>query len=272
MSPAPVDPEAALEYAARGLAVLPCAARGKRPLVEHGLHGATTDPELIREWWSQWPTANIGIRTGAGSFHVLDVDGPEGVETIRALGAEHGRPVRGPTVRTSTGSWHYYFRAPRRTVGNRARFVDGCDWRGERGYVIVPPSIGSNGVPYEWVRDLEVPLPDVPRWLLDLLLPMRPSVQTRQVIVRGSSAYANKAAELECFRVAGAAVGTRNDALNRAAFNIGTLVGAGLLDESVATHSLYTAAQRAGLPDKETIATIESGLRAGVAHPREVKR
>ncbi|MGH7487948.1 MAG: bifunctional DNA primase/polymerase, partial [bacterium] len=55
---------AALEYAARGWPVLPIRPRAKLPLTEHGLHDATTDPELITQWWERWPDANIGIRTG----------------------------------------------------------------------------------------------------------------------------------------------------------------------------------------------------------------
>jgi hypothetical protein len=64
---------------------------------------------------------------------------------------------------------------------------------------------------------------------------------------------------------ASAPEGTRNTTLNRAAFRLAQLAGAGMttLDELYAP-LLHTA----GLPDSETHATIASGFRAGHLHPR----
>ncbi|ACL56972.1 virulence-associated E family protein [Methylobacterium nodulans] len=66
----------------------------------------------------------------------------------------------------------------------------------------------------------------------------------------------------------------RNNRLNRAAFQLGTLVGAGVLDAAVATDRLMDAAIACGLVrDKgrdRAMATIESGLTAGAAKPREI--
>jgi hypothetical protein len=58
-------------------------------------------------------------------------------------------------------------------------------------------------------------------------------------------------------------VGCRNDTLNRAAFALGRLVGAGLLDEASVRHELTAAARYAGLGRDETTRTIRSGLTAG---------
>ena len=49
---------AALEYAAQGIAIMPCAARGKKPALprtgkEHAI--ATTDADQIRQWWTTRP-------------------------------------------------------------------------------------------------------------------------------------------------------------------------------------------------------------------------
>lgn len=74
--------EAALTYAATGLSVLPlhvpadgvcscggnnCSSPGKHPRTRHGLEDATADPAVVADWWRRWPSANVGIRTGAAS-------------------------------------------------------------------------------------------------------------------------------------------------------------------------------------------------------------
>src|SRR5690606_18359163 len=64
----------------------------------------------------------------------------------------------------------------------------------------------------------------------------------------------------------------RNNALNRKAFHLGGLVGAGLLDQAHVRAELYRAAEAHGHVAKhgarQTWATIDSGLRAGMAKPR----
>ena len=81
---------AALDYAARGLPVFPCLPRGKTPAVARGFHAATTNPATIRRYWTD-PDRNIGIPTGMPSgVWVLDIDGPEGEASLRALEMKHG--------------------------------------------------------------------------------------------------------------------------------------------------------------------------------------
>lgn len=80
--------------------------------------------------------------------------------------------------------------------------------------------------------------------------------------------YAQAALEEECAAVARTASGGRNARLNAAAFSLGTLVGAGALDESEATAGLMYAATACGLPDFEARATVRSGMVAGMRQPR----
>ena len=69
-----------------------------------------------------------------------------------------------------------------------------------------------------------------------------------------------------------AAPGTRNEALNKAAFSLGQLVGAGHLTGEVVVKHLYEASIDNGLikddGENAVLATIESGLNAGIANPR----
>src|ERR1035437_8572538 len=83
---------AALDYAAHGVPVFPCGPRAKEPITEHGFKDATTDDSQVREWWTKWPLANIGIPTGAVSGIVaLDID-PGGDESLADLRRQYGPP------------------------------------------------------------------------------------------------------------------------------------------------------------------------------------
>jgi hypothetical protein len=57
--------EEALFYAVDGFHVFPLKAGDKTPPTKHGFKNATIDEGQTRKWWSQRPSANIGIATGA---------------------------------------------------------------------------------------------------------------------------------------------------------------------------------------------------------------
>src|SRR4029077_13405082 len=82
------------------------------------------------------------------------------------------------------------------------------------------------------------------------------------------SAWARVALDGEADRVRSAPSGSRNSTLNRAAFSLGQIVGAGVLDASTVEHVLADSATASGLSEREAFQTIRSGLRAGVDHPR----
>lgn len=103
-------------------------------------------------WWTTWPDANIGIRTGQVSgIVVLDIDAKNGgLESWRDLQDLHGR-VDTLTYYTGGGGLHLYFEAPpdelKSTTGDIA---SGVDTRAEGGYVIAPPSLHISGERYIW--------------------------------------------------------------------------------------------------------------------------
>src|SRR4051794_10601547 len=51
-----------------------CSSPGKHPGTRHGHRDASTDPAQITVWWTRWPNANVGVRTG--ELIVIDLDGP----------------------------------------------------------------------------------------------------------------------------------------------------------------------------------------------------
>ena len=268
---------AALAYARHGIPVLPvhtpepgggcscdrgvrCERPGKHPRLRHGLTEASTDPRLIELWWHRWPRANVGLRTGV-VMDVADVDSAQGWHGFcHLLG---GEPPAGPRVRTGSGGWHFWFRPTGH--GNRVGVLPGLDWRGAGGYVVAPPSRHASGTDYRWVRRPGDDLPEGPPRLRALIEgPPLPTVRRQ---VAHPDRYAQAALTAQTDRVARAPVGTRNDTLNRAAFALGRLVGAGLLDATETVRELEAAAGFAGLGRAETRRTIRSGLTAGRRMP-----
>jgi putative DNA primase/helicase len=137
---------AALTYAAMGWAVFP-APRGKRKSHKSAEYsggrnwGATVDTDEIRRDFARWPEANIGIPTGADNgFWVLDADtieghGVDGIASLRALEAQHGKLPDTLTAESPSGSLHYYFKWPKDcAIRNSASAIaPGIDVRGEGG-------------------------------------------------------------------------------------------------------------------------------------------
>jgi hypothetical protein len=282
--------QAAQVYAALGYPVVPmqticpgggcscpnpaCPDPGKHPRLAGWPQLAATDPTVVGGWWRRWPDANLGLATGR-RFDVLDLDGRQGVEALRA--AFHIAPWEhsGPVARSGSGGWHLLY-APT-GLGNRVGLLPGVDWRGRDGLIVVPPSQHATGRRYAWVRPLTAALPEVPvglRWLLapppatrTTLLP----APTTAAVGRGGG-YGRAALVGERAAVAAAQPGHRNTTLNRAAFNLGQLVAAGLLDVEQVRAVLLAAALEAGNQERKARATIESGLRGGASKPRTAKR
>ena len=86
----PVFPIFEMQNGACSCGKASCEHAGKHPRTRHGLKDATTDPDQIREWWSEWPDANVAVRTG-DDLVVLDIDGKEGEKSIHGLVQKHGK-------------------------------------------------------------------------------------------------------------------------------------------------------------------------------------
>jgi hypothetical protein len=155
--------QAALQYASRGWSVLPVRPGGKEPLIAGGVHAATTDRKIIQEWWSRWPTANVGIACGTASgLVVLDADDPQVLKRL----AQEGRHLPpAPTVRTARGV-HLYFACPAGGLRSR-RICDGVEVKAEGAYVLAPPSRHPCGALYHWVVEPGGELPALPSWILE---------------------------------------------------------------------------------------------------------
>ena len=177
---------AALDYARRGWPVIPlhtltsdgcschheCSSVAKHPRTQHGLKDATTDKKTIRQWWDEWPDANVGVVAGAESgLVVLDVDPRHGGdESLRELEEQHGPLPQTPKSRTGGGGQHHLFAHPGRRIKNKVNLAPGLDIRADDGYIVAPPSLHASGKKYEWeVRPDDSPPAPTPQWLLALI-------------------------------------------------------------------------------------------------------
>jgi hypothetical protein len=248
-----------------------CSDPGKHPRLAGWKPLAAADPAVVGGWWRRWPDANLGLVTGR-RFDVLDLDGEQGVEALRAATSIAPLEHRGPVARTGGGGWHLLF-CPT-GLGNRVGLLPGIDWRGQGGLIVAPPSRHASGNRYTWVRPLTAALPTVPAGLRRLLAPP-PRARTTlppATVGTGRGGYGRAALAGERAAVAAARPGRRNTTLNRAAFNLGQLVAVGLLDVDQVRAVLLAAALEAGNPEPKARATIESGLRGGAAKPRRPYR
>jgi len=265
--PAPI---LAARLAARGLHVFPCLPGSKRPAVDRWEQRACADPRLVERYWPG-PRHNIGVAPGRSGHVVIDLDPPDGRAQLEAIGREIPATF---TVSTSRpGGAHLYFVMPSgRAIRNSAgKIAPHVDVRGAGGYVIGPGSV-VGGRAYQITRDCP-PVP-LPAWLADLAAPAPVPVAPRPAMpLRPADGYAAAAVHAEIGAVVAAPPGTRNHQLNCSAFSLGQLVAAGMLDEDQVAEALRRGAERNGLladdGPRRCEATIRSGLRAGMANPRQ---
>lgn len=144
----------ALAYAGKGWHVLPLMPREKRPagrLVPRGALDATTDQDLIRNWWREMPDANVGIAMAPSGLVALDIDPRNGgMDTFDALQAAHGSLRSDVMAFTGGGGEHHVFVVPPgHQVSLPGTLGPGVDVKAN-GYICVEPSVHPSGGRYGW--------------------------------------------------------------------------------------------------------------------------
>lgn len=98
-----------------------------------------------------------------------------------------------------------------------------------------------------------------------------PSLASDEEIKNRKKKYAISALERAVGQVKSAPSGTRHNTLASEAFSMGTLIGAGMLNEKKTKMLLVKAAKKAGLSKRDAKRTTKDGLRAGKDNPRDLK-
>ncbi|MFE9250928.1 bifunctional DNA primase/polymerase [Streptomyces sp. NPDC007088] len=278
----------------------------------HGVRAATTDPDLIDQWWSEDARYGIGVAAGPSNLLILDLDlhhvtppEPEKILPGLDLPAElnpaticSGLAVldllctlrRAPrltespetfSVRTPSGGLHLWYTVndgSQWAMDSRGRLGWQIDVRADRSYAVAPGTHTRDGV-YVPEGSCRRPAP-LPRWLANDLAraglkrrapQRRPLTRLNLPGVAAGRGYVATAVRAELEAVATCHSG-RNDQLNRSAFSLGQLVGAGLVDRDDVHQALTEAAQAAGVDPHEAKAqsTIRRGLDAGSRVPRRI--
>lgn len=152
--------QAALEYARRGLSIIPVN-RKKQPVLPRWKTFQTRIPseDEINQWFVDYEPDGIAIITGTISG-IIVVDFEKDADFT---GLDLPKT---PSARSGGGGIHYYYRNPKNVkVGNKIRFRDKTDLKAEGGYVLAPPSSHFSGGIYEWLEKLETPFADPPKWV-----------------------------------------------------------------------------------------------------------
>jgi hypothetical protein len=179
----------ALAYAAGGLELFPLWP-DKTPRTRNAFYDATSDPEQISAWWTQWPDALIGCRIPP-DLVLLDTDLRHGGgDTWRLIRETFGTPLtRAHRSGRCDGGGHGWWQRPAdklsikgldewarehgvgQLIGNR--WVCGIDiLHHDHRYTILPPSPHPDtGKPYQWVkgRGLDFPALALPVDLAELI-------------------------------------------------------------------------------------------------------
>ena len=253
-----------------GWHVYPASSRSKAACLKGPTGAATCDLDQLERWSHEFPRCNWRVVCGPSGVWGLDCDVPpghayDGVAGLAALTKIHGPLPARPQLRSGGGGVALFFRHDgERLVGDAGNPSPGIDPRRGRQSQTIPPSRHIvTGKSYRWITaPWDLAPPPAPAWLLRLLEPP-PEPEYRHAPI-DTADFARNRLYRAATAVTQASSGARNDTLNRRSYQVGRLIGAGLLGEQEALEVLYSAARVAGLDHGEAKATIRSGVQSGV--------
>ena len=99
---------------------------GENGQLHGGFKAATTDPSQIRQWWTRWPNANIGIDCGRSGLVIVDCDekdGLHGIDDWYDIRLDTGATEDTWISETPSGGMHVWYKRNGHAVRNSAREV-----------------------------------------------------------------------------------------------------------------------------------------------------
>lgn len=272
----------ALAYLGQGFPVVPVNPTGNRaPLLFSTYDPITTEAAAIAAW-ADHPQALVAINSGRRTgFFALDCDAKpphkhDGIGAWAELVAKHAaeeRHLKGTRTHASPNAGkHVIYRwDPDRPVGgSTGKLPEGIEVKGEGLTITMAGSFMPDGRRYavglDWNPE---PAPD---WLYALLLVKRGGPRPGAGRPKGkpnrrSVAYAKERLTEAIEKVRTAPEGGRNDVAKNYVLHIGSLIGAGYLDEEETRARLHEAAainkgEHTDWPDK-----VDKALDTGIPTP-----
>ena len=243
-----------------------CGSPGKHPRIREWQRAASTDPDQITEWWTQWPQAPIAVVTGSRSGLVVpDIDDGEafrstGIKSPETLMSRTGRGAHlfyATMPEEVIEKWDAYLTPEGTLTADRSSGNKVFEIKAEGSYVIVPPSQHSSGKAYEWVNpSAEIVLR--PDWVFKPEF-KRVSTATFE-ITENTTEYGIQTLASECRKLSVAVGGARNTTLYTAAVVLGKRIAQGQVERADVESHLTATALGVGLTPTETTATIASGI------------
>ena len=250
-----------------------------------------TEQEVLSFSWTQ----QIGIVNGVNDIRTIDIDQCEDADMLftmlqlLGLDFEYQWVVRSPG---KGGGFHIHFLcSDALTLTKNSTLVGDplpdhrfkqVELRWSNCITMFPPSVHPDAhEAYEWLHGVpQTVMATIPVAIVEQAFRTVATVQkktreekapTQKKVIK-YDAWAQKALdqELNALRLAGE--GGRNAQLNRSSFALGQIIGSGLLNTDEVEAELTRAAGAVGLDEKETSATIKSGLDAGTKKPRMPKQ
>lgn len=166
----------AQRYHGYGWVVVPIEPKLKKPRVRwKEYQSRRPSQKQISEWWTNWPDSGIAVVLGPlSNLLCVDVDGEEPYRILIEL---LGELPHAPTVKSGSDDpyqMHMYFQQPQemetgasKTPFNHPNDPAKLELRGDKGILVLPPSLHKSGQRYAWVagrtpEDVAPPeLPDV---------------------------------------------------------------------------------------------------------------
>lgn len=277
---------------------------------QYAIHRQTEEELLSLPWSAE--NANIAIINGINGIRSIDIDECGDADTLFNLLSLLGldfeyfwivqTPGRG-------GGFHIYFRCNEGLTLTSKGVLTGdplpgqpfkqIELRWSSCLTIFPPSIHPDILEtaedwqrrYDWLFTTpQTPMATIPIKVVEAAFNQVATIQkakpqnqqpaadsqtqepeTDQPKIR-YDAWSQKALDQEINLLRTAKEGQRNTQLNKSAFSLGQIIGAHMLDRVEIEEALSRTACTIGLDEKETTATIKSGIEAGIKKPRMPKQ
>lgn len=134
-----------------------CKSPGKHPATPNGVKDATSDPEVLSNWFRENNNLNIAIAAGGTSnLIVLDIDPRNGGnESLAKAEKRFGKLPDTAEAATGGSGRHLLFRYPGFDVkkdSHGKRFGSGVDVLSNGAYFVCSPSMHKSGERYRWQK------------------------------------------------------------------------------------------------------------------------